>query len=619
MKKHIFSVLTLFLICAIVSVALAVVFGITDPIIKDREAKAALAALTEVLPGTTVDDFVEVTDERLSKLPASVTKAYEAEGYGCVIQVQFAGFYPDNIAMIGVSADGKITGTKCITVKDSGGNGKDSATEIPKMDEGNYYVGADASTIDGVDTIAGVTISTKAYRAAVKDALNAALILGGATVDLRTPEQILSDNLNAALGVSGAEFDTVVLTDDITGVDAVYVAKDDSGHVAVIGENFFGVNTEGNFVAAVDAKTNSITASDADKETAIAAVSALKSVTYEDIDLSTYPELPAGIKSAKKSSKGVYVIVIEFNGYAEGNSAEITVGADGKVIGTKILVINDTPTYGGAKVPELDANGHFNGATLDTIEGIDTIAGCTISTKAYRTAIKDALAAAAIFGGGDVDLRDPEQILSDNLNAALGVSGVEFDKYFFMEVVEGVDAIYVAKDGSGHVVVIGEAFYGFDADGNAIGEANDVAANAIATIKATTLTELDPRAYDGVSKRVKSALVTNSGVYVLEVEGPGFGKKGSSDYGASGEYIIIRIALTADGRIIDCYTVYQSESKGFGDVCGTEEFYGQFAGKNNENYEEIIIAGSTYTTDGYHKAIENAFKAVAIFEEGGAN
>ena len=353
MKKHIFSVLTLFLICAIVSVALAVVFGITDPIIKDREAKAALAALTEVLPGTTVDDFVEVTDERLSKLPASVTKAYEAEGHGCVIQVQFAGFNPGNIAMIGVSADGKITGTKCITVKDSGGNGKDSATEIPAMDEGNYYVGADASTIDGIDTIAGVTISTKAYRAAVKDALNAALILGGATVDLRTPEQILSDNLNAALGVSGAEFDTVVLTDDITGVDAVYVAKDGSGHVAVIGENFFGVNTEGNFVAAVDAKTNSITASDADKETAIAAVSALKSVTYEDIDLSTYPELPAGIKSAKKSSKGVYVIVIEFNGYAEGNSAEITVGADGKVIGTKILVINDTPHTVEQRFPSL--------------------------------------------------------------------------------------------------------------------------------------------------------------------------------------------------------------------------------------------------------------------------
>jgi hypothetical protein len=37
-----------------------------------------------------------------------------------------------------------------------------------------------------------------------------------------------------------------------------------------------------------------------------------------------------------------------------------------------------------------------------------------------------------------------------------------------------------------------------------------------------------------------------------------------------------------------------------------------------ENYTTIIISGSTYTTEGYHGAIKNAFKAVAIIE-GGAN
>ena len=335
---------------------------------------------------------------------------------------------------------------------------------------------------------------------------------------------------------------------------------------------------------------------------------------FKRIDLSSF-NLSENIENAYISDNDGYVIEVKFDGFNPGNTAIIGVSANGKVTGTKIILNLESSGFGLDILPELDANGHFNGATLDTIEGIDTIAGCTISTKAYRTAIKDALAAAAIFGGGDVDLRDPEQILSDNLNAALGVSGVEFDKHFFMEVVEGVDAIYVAKDGSGHVVVIGEAFYGFDADGNAIGEANDVAANAIATIKATTWTELVLRDYDGVSNRVISARVTDVGVYVLEVEGAGFGKKGSSDYGASGEYIIIRIALTADGRIIDCYTVYQSETMNFGDVCGTEEFYGQFAGKNEENYEEIIIAGATYTTVGYHSAIKYAFKAVAIFED----
>lgn len=611
MKKHVFSILTLFIICAVVSVALAVVFEITSPVVEKRKEEERNKALLEVMPDA---GSFEAVDLSTYTLPATIKGAHKASNGGYVLQVEFAGFSPANVAMIGVSADGKITGTKCTTNNESAGFGADI---LPELDSNGHYNGADASTIDGVDTVAGCTVSTKAYRAAIKDALNAALILGGATVDLRTPEQILSDNLNTALGVSGVEFDTVVLTDDITGVDAMYVAKDGSGYVAVIGENFIGINNDGEFVASVDSKTNPVTAADTDIETAKTAVASVKDVTYTDIDLSTYDALPEGITSAKVSNKGVYVIVVGFDGYKEGNSVEVTIDAEGKVIGTKCLVNNDTPAFGGEKLPELDANGHFNGATLDTIEGIDTVAGVTISTRAYRGAIKNALAAAAIFAGGDVDLRDPEQILNDNLNAALGTEGAEFEKHFFMEIVEGVDDIYVAKNGEGYVVVIGEQFIGVGADGNVIGEANEVASNAIATIKATTFTEINPQDY-GASKRVKSALLTNAGVYVLEVEGSGFGKKGSSDYGASGEYIVIRISLTADGKIIDCYTVYQSESKGYGDVCGTEEFYGQFAGMTQDNYEEIIIAGSTYTTDGYHTAIKNAFKAVAKFVEGGA-
>lgn len=339
--------------------------------------------------------------------------------------------------------------------------------------------------------------------------------------------------------------------------------------------------------------------------------------TFEKVDISTYT-LPATIKEAHKASNGGYVFQVEFAGFNPGNIAMIGVSADGKVTGTKVITNTESSGFGADHLPALDSKGHYNGADITTIESVDTVAGCTVSTKAYRAAVKDALSAATILGGGEIDLRDPEQILKDNLNAALGTEGVEFEKHFFAEVVEGVDAIYTAKTGEGHVVVIGETFVGVDAEGNVIGEANEVAANAVAAIKATTFTELDIKSFDGVSKRVKSAKITDAGIYVLEVEGSGFGKKGSSDYGASGEYLVIRISLTADGNIIDCYTVYQSESKGFGDVCATEEFYEQFAGKTQDNYEDIIIAGSTYTTDGYHGAIKNAFKAVKIFE-GGTN
>ena len=339
--------------------------------------------------------------------------------------------------------------------------------------------------------------------------------------------------------------------------------------------------------------------------------------SFEKVDISTYT-LPATIKEAHKASNGGYVFQVEFAGFNPGNVAMIGVSADGKVTGTKVITNVESSGYGADHLPALDGKGHYNGADATTIDSVDTVSGCTVSTKAYRAVIKDALNAALILGGGEVDLRDPEQILNDNLNAALGTEGVEFDKHFFVEVVEGVDAIYVAKTGEGHVVVIGETFVGVDAEGNVVGEANEVAANAIATIKETTFTELTLSAYTGLSKRIKSAKVTNAGVYVIEVEGAGFGINGDSHYGASREYIQIRVSITADGTIVDCYTVYQSETNGFGSACADEEFYGQFAGKTQNNYKDIIIAGSTYTTDGYHGAIKNAFKAVTIFE-GGAN
>lgn len=350
--------------------------------------------------------------------------------------------------------------------------------------------------------------------------------------------------------------------------------------------------------------------------------------TFEKIDISA-SGLPETVKEAHKASNGGYVFQVEFAGFNPGNVAMIGVDGDGKITGTKVITNQESSGYGADHLPALDSKGHYVGADLTTIDGVDTVSGCTVSTKAYRAVIKDALAAATLLGGGSY--RDPAQILSDNLNAALGVEGVEFDKHFMVEVLEGVDAIYVAKNGAGHVVVIGGNYIGIGADGKLVAgvdaETNEItvtdadkatAEGAIAAVKATVLTDIDTSAFKGISKRVKSAKKTEAGVYVLEVEGSGFGKKGSTDYGASGEYLVIRIALTADGNILDCYTVYQSESAGFGDVCATEEFYSQFAGKTQDNYEEIVIAGSTYTTDGYHGAIKNAFKAVNIFE-GGAN
>ena len=142
--------------------------------------------------------------------------------------------------------------------------------------------------------------------------------------------------------------------------------------------------------------------------------------------------------------------------------------------------------------------------------------------------------------------------------------------------------------------------------------------DAVALLASVTLEDIDFSAYEELTKTVISAKKTSSGNYVVETKGAGYGIKGGDEYHpASGEYIIVRVSMTADGRIIDCLTVYESETDGLGDACADEDFYGQFVGKTEDNYTEIdAISGATMTTNGYKQAIERAFKAVEILKGG---
>ena len=105
------------------------------------------------------------------------------------------------------------------------------------------------------------------------------------------------------------------------------------------------------------------------------------------------------------------------------------------------------------------------------------------------------------------------------------------------------------------------------------------------------------------------------------MRGAGYGINGGDDYHpASGEYIYIRVSMTADGKIIDCLTVSQKETDNIGSVCADASFYSQFVGKTEADYNEIdAISGATLTTNGYKKAIERAFTSVKIFEGGAGN
>ena len=341
-------------------------------------------------------------------------------------------------------------------------------------------------------------------------------------------------------------------------------------------------------------------------------------VSFDQIDIST-KKLPSTVEEVYRAANGGYVIKLKTTGYAPGMVLMCGVSADGKVTGAKLISSNETPDIGGAAANTMAQN--VVGKDDTTIDGVDTIGGATGTTAAYRAAVKDALNAALVLQGIDVEVRTEEEILRDNLNAALPSAGGEFEPYFIAEKLTEVSRVYQAKNKTGFVCLIGEQFVGLNAAGDALsdttGEIASIAENAMSALLASETIDLTLTAYEGLSSQLVSAKKTATGNYVLEINGAGYGINGTRK--PSGKYILIRVALTSDGTIIDCMTVSQEETDGIGSACEKESFYGQFDGKTEKNYAEIdAISGATLTTDGYKQAILIAFESVKIFEKGAA-
>lgn len=336
---------------------------------------------------------------------------------------------------------------------------------------------------------------------------------------------------------------------------------------------------------------------------------------FEEADISSFT-LPATVKKAYKEAGGGYVFELETAGYSSGMKLMCGVSADGVITGAVCLSSNETlgheKTFG-ANFKDKDASG---------VDGVDVISGATKTTGAYRQAMKDAINSAIILGGGSVDIRTEEEILADNLAAALPAGEGKFTRLFLTEALDGVDAVYSADNGQGKVLVMGESFVGVGADGKAVGEADEAAKTKAETeaakLEGTALSDIDVSGLGELPKNFISAKKTESGNFVIESKGAGYGIKGGDDYHpASGEYIYIKVCISSDGKIIDIITTKQAETQGLGDACADEKFYGQFVSKTEDSYTDIdAISGATLTTDGYKAAVRDAFAAFKIIKGG---
>jgi len=335
---------------------------------------------------------------------------------------------------------------------------------------------------------------------------------------------------------------------------------------------------------------------------------------FKAIDISGV-DLPETVTEVQAAENGGYVITLKTAGYGANFIIMCGIDAEGKVAGTKVLESTETLGY------EKTYGEKLIGSDVESIEGVDTIGGATKTTKAYKDAVKNALQAAVILGGGEVDTRTEEEILNDNLKAALP-SADKFSEVFIAAEAGEISAVYETENKVGYVFVIGENFVATDLQGKVIGSVDaelkakveEVSANVIGV----KLDKIDISKFADMPSALEEAYATNAGSYVLHLKAAGYGINGGNQYHpASGEYIKIKVSVTAEGKIIKCVTLSQKESENIGDACAKPDFYNQFNGKTDKNYNEIDgISGATITTNGYKNAIGEVFGIVKILEGG---
>lgn len=388
MKKQLKSVISLTAICAVVALLLALTNSITAPIIEEQEKNAVGEAFKTVLPD---GEGFEAVDLSKYELPSTVEEAYSEKNGGFAFKLRTAGYGSDLVLMCGINSDGAVAGVSYISGNETLG---------VETTYGESLKDATADTIESVDTVAGATKTSTAFKNAVKDALNSAIILSGGSVDIRDEATILKDNLNTALPDAKGEFTEIFITEEVGNVSAIYKADNNFGYVFVLGENFVATDNNGVVLTEIgeDIKTE-ITAT----------AQKIIGSTMTEIDISNFADMPSHVQKAYKTSSGNYVFDLRGAGYGingdkytrSGQYIEIKVSLtpDGKIISCKTTAQKESEGIGDACAkPEFYTK--FNGKDQSTFGEVDAIAGATITSKGYKSAVASAFEAVKILEGG---------------------------------------------------------------------------------------------------------------------------------------------------------------------------------------------------------------------------
>ncbi len=182
-KEYVSPILVLVIICFVVTFLLAFTYGITAPIIEENNAKTASEARLELLPEGDSFSDAGVDLAVLEEGKVYATDCYVADnGAGIVVTVSTNSYGGALTAMVGIDADGAITGVKVTSHSDTAGVG----TKAQTPEHLGQYVGLTelASTnikdhADSVVEVTGASVSSTAIHKAVYCALEQFKQMGG--------------------------------------------------------------------------------------------------------------------------------------------------------------------------------------------------------------------------------------------------------------------------------------------------------------------------------------------------------------------------------------------------------------------------------------------------------
>ena len=165
-KTYVMPLLILTVICLVVSGALALMDSITSPLILAAATERAQEAMVEKIPAATGFESID-PDDVSGNMPASIKEIYRTtNGIGYIFIAAVNGFSGDITIICGVDPDGRIISCSTLSHTETKGIG----TILEQESFLSPFKGLD-SDLKGIDTVAGATISTRAFIHAIEDIL----------------------------------------------------------------------------------------------------------------------------------------------------------------------------------------------------------------------------------------------------------------------------------------------------------------------------------------------------------------------------------------------------------------------------------------------------------------